>query len=133
MKRFLGILLCSLVVLGCERSTGLKNAHIQHQLTAMLADLSAPGAGGNTVRKAMADLDALTTVESATLSRQQCDLLLEVRQELKIAHESWDAYKIHAGQNLDPVEDRKANESMQSLYAALAKAKQSLSDAAATF
>ena len=140
MKKALVILCTAGCLLGCNRTDngarvdrGLKDEHIRHQLTAMIPDLSYRAPWPGAIQEALANLDALASVESSKCSVNQRNLLRATTANLRVVLEDWNKYKIHAAHDSDPAEEKKAHEAMQDCSVALGKAKQTLTEAAATF
>jgi hypothetical protein len=112
---------------------GLKDEHIRHQLTAMIPVISRRAPWPSAVQEALANLDALASVEGTKCSANQRGLLRDTTDNLRVVLADWEEYKMHAAHDSDPAEEKKANQALDDCLARLEKARGALTEAAGTF
>jgi hypothetical protein len=86
MKKIIGITLAAICLLGCDKKNGIQEFHdplLRQQLTTMVASLSETD--DISAKKAIADIDAILTVNSTKLNEDQKKKLNSAKWSLVIS------------------------------------------------
>jgi hypothetical protein len=129
MKKIIGIVLAAVCLLGCKQ--GKKELHdplLRQQLTTIVSSLNVEDR--SSADKAESDLNAILSVNSKKMSELQKSELENAVMTLELAEHNYYLSNLYKIGNVNSPE---ASENAKQLQERVSKAKDQISDAAATF
>ena len=129
MKKIIGIALAAVCLLGCKQ--GKKELHdplLRQQLTTIVSSLNVENR--SSADQAMSDIDSILRVNSKKMSELQKSELENAVMTLELAEHNYYLSNLYKIGNVNSPE---ASENAKQLQERVSKAKDQISDAAATF